>query len=158
MSSSTMKFTLKSHDGETFEVDEAVALQSETIKYLIEDGCANNTIPIPNVSSKILAMIIEYCKKHVEAEAASSDKKPSEDDLNAWDAEFVKIDSASLFELVIAANFLNIKNLLILTCNTIAEIIKGKTAEEIRQTFNIKNDFSAEEQEEIHKENEWPFQ
>jgi S-phase kinase-associated protein 1 len=152
-----MKFTLQSYDGETFEVDEAVALQSQTIKYLIEDGCANNTIPIPNVTGKILAMIIEYCKKHVEAEAASSDEKPSEDDLKAWDADFMKIDSATLFELVIAANYLNINNLLNLTCSTIGEMIKGKTSEEIRQTFNIANDFSPEEEEEIRKENQWAF-
>ncbi|KAK2417450.1 SKP1 protein 1A [Trifolium repens] len=152
-----MKFTLQSYDGETFEVDEAVALESQTIKYLIEDGCANSTIPIPNVTGKILAMIIEYCKKHVEAEAASSDEKPSEDDLKAWDADFMKIDSATLFELVIAANYLNINNLLNLTCSTIGEMIKGKTSEEIRQTFNIANDFSPEEEEEIRKENQWAF-
>jgi S-phase kinase-associated protein 1 len=152
-----MKFTLQSYDGETFEVDEAVALKSQTIKYLIEDGCANSTIPIPNVTGKILAMIIEYCKKHVEAEAASSDEKPSEDDLKAWDADFMKIDSATLFELVIAANYLNINNLLNLTCSTIGEMIKGKTSEEIRQTFNIANDFSPEEEEEIRKENQWAF-
>jgi S-phase kinase-associated protein 1 len=125
---------------------------------LIEDGCANNTIPIPNVTGKILAMIIEYCKKHVEAEAASSDEKPSEDDLKAWDADFVKIDSTTLFELVIAANYLNINNLLNLTCNTIGEMIKGKTSEEIRQTFNIVNDFSPEEEEEIRRENQWAFE
>jgi S-phase kinase-associated protein 1 len=153
-----MKFTLQSYDGETFEVDEAVALKSQTIKYLIEVGCANNTIPIPNVTGKILAMIIEYCKKHVEAEAASSDEKPSEDDLKAWDADFVKIDSTTLFELVIAANYLNINNLLNLTCNTIGEMIKGKTSEEIRQTFNIVNDFSPEEEEEIRRENQWAFE
>ncbi|KAK2417445.1 SKP1 protein 1B [Trifolium repens] len=153
-----MKFTLQSYDGETFEVDEAVALQSQTIKYLIEDGCANNTIPIPNVTGKILAMIIEYCKKHVEAEAASSDEKPSEDDLKAWDADFVKIDSATLFELVIAANYLNINNLLNLTCATVGDMIKGKTSEEIRETFNIVNDFSPEEEEEIRRENQWTFE
>jgi S-phase kinase-associated protein 1 len=103
-------------------------------------------------------MIIEYCKKHVEAEAASSDEKPSEDDLKAWDADFVKIDSTTLFELVIAANYLNINNLLNLTCNTIGEMIKGKTSEEIRQTFNIVNDFSPEEEEEIRRENQWAFE
>ena len=34
-------------------------------------------------------------------------------------------------------------------------MIKGKTPEEIRKTFNIKNDFSPEEEEQIRKENEW---
>lgn len=34
-------------------------------------------------------------------------------------------------------------------------MIKGKTVEEIRKTFNIKNDFTPEEEETIRKENEW---
>ncbi|KAF7115919.1 hypothetical protein RHSIM_RhsimUnG0045200 [Rhododendron simsii] len=66
------KIVLKSSDGETFEVEETVALESQTIKHMIEDDCADNTIPLPNVTSKILAKVIEYCRKHVEASGAAS--------------------------------------------------------------------------------------
>ncbi|KAK2966820.1 hypothetical protein RJ640_026501 [Escallonia rubra] len=38
-----------------------------------------------------------------------------------------------------AASYLNIKSLLDLTCQTVADMIKGKTPEAIRKTFNIKN-------------------
>ncbi|RDX70496.1 SKP1-like protein 1B, partial [Mucuna pruriens] len=144
--SSARKITLKSSDGEAFEVDEAVALESQTIKHMIEDDCADSGIPLPNVTSKILAKVIEYCKKHVEA--ANPDEKPSDEDLKAWDADFVKVDQATLFDLILAANYLNIKSLLDLTCQTVADMIKGKTPEEIRKTFNIKNDFTPEEEEE----------
>lgn len=65
--SSGRKITLKSSDGEIFEVDEAVALESQTIKHMIEDDCADSGIPLPNVNSKILSKVIEYCKKHVES-------------------------------------------------------------------------------------------
>ncbi|KAL1322673.1 hypothetical protein HN51_067664 [Arachis hypogaea] len=148
---STKKITLKSSNGEAFEVDEAVALESQTIKHMIEDDCADSGIPLPNVTSKILAKVIEYCKKHVNAAA-------SEEDLKMWDAEFVKVDQATLFDLILAANYLNIKSLLDLTCQTVADMIKGKTPEEIRKTFNIKNDFTPEEEEEIRRENQWAFE
>ncbi|XP_020217395.1 SKP1-like protein 1A [Cajanus cajan] len=154
--SSAKKITLKSSDGEAFEVEEAVALESQTIKHMIEDDCADSGIPLPNVTSKILAKVIEYCKKHVDA--ANPDDKPSEEDLKAWDTDFVKVDQATLFDLILAANYLNIKSLLDLTCQTVADMIKGKTPEEIRKTFNIKNDFTPEEEEEVRRENQWAFE
>ncbi|CAL0331928.1 unnamed protein product [Lupinus luteus] len=156
MTTPPKKITLKSSDGEAFEVEEAVALESQTIKHMIEDDCADNGIPLPNVTSKILAKVIEYCKKHVEA--TSSEEKPNDEDLKAWDADFVKVDQATLFDLILAANYLNIKSLLDLTCQTVADMIKGKTPEEIRKTFNIKNDFTPEEEEEVRRENQWAFE
>ncbi|KAA8528771.1 hypothetical protein F0562_036126 [Nyssa sinensis] len=155
---STKKITLKSSDGETFEVDEIVALESQTIKHMIEDDCADNGIPLPNVTSKILSKVIEYCKKHVEAPKSEDRSTGVDDDLKAFDAEFVKVDQGTLFDLILAANYLNIKSLLDLTCQTVADMIKGKTPEEIRKTFNIKNDFSPEEEEEVRRENQWAFE
>ncbi|KAF5462154.1 SKP1-like protein 1B [Juglans microcarpa x Juglans regia] len=156
--SSGRKITLRSSDGETFEVDEAVALESQTIKHMIEDDCADNGIPLPNVTSKILSKVIEYCKKHVEAPKAEDRAASLDEDLKTWDAEFVKVDQATLFDLILAANYLNIKSLLDLTCQTVADMIKGKTPEEIRKTFNIKNDFTPEEEEEVRRENQWAFE
>ncbi|CAN6582455.1 unnamed protein product [Malus baccata var. baccata] len=147
--SSERKITLKSSDGETFEVDEAVALMSQTIKHMVEDDCADNGIPLPNVTSKILAKVIEYCRKHVEA-AKPEERASVDEDLKAWDAEFVKVDQATLFDLILS--------LLDLTCQTVADMIKGKTPEEIRKTFNIKNDFTPEEEEEVRRENQWAFE
>ncbi|XP_058106666.1 SKP1-like protein 1A [Magnolia sinica] len=153
------KVTLKSSDGEEFVIDEAVALKSQTIKHMIDDDCTDNGIPLPNVTSKILSKVIEYCKKHVEVAASKNpDFRSNEDDVKAWDADFVKVDQATLFDLILAANYLNTKSLLDLTCQTVADMIKGKTPEEIRQTFNIKNDFTHEEEEEIRQENQWAFE
>ncbi|KAL5200683.1 hypothetical protein ABZP36_021886 [Zizania latifolia] len=156
--------TLKSSDGEEFEVDEAVAMESQTIRHMIEDDCADNGIPLPNVNSKILSKVIEYCNKHVHAaskrsdDATAANNSTSGEDLKNWDADFVKVDQATLFDLILAANYLNIKGLLDLTCQTVADMIKGKTPEEIRKTFNIKNDFTPEEEEEIRRENQWAFE
>lgn len=68
---------------------------------------------------------------------------------------FFQVDQGTLFELILAANYLDIKGLLDVTCKTVANMIKDKTPEEIRKTFNIKNDFTASEEEQVRKENEW---
>ncbi|RHN57112.1 putative S-phase kinase-associated protein [Medicago truncatula] len=82
--SSTRKVTLKSSDGGTFKIDKAVALESQTLKHIIEDDCIHdNGNPLIKVTSNILAKVIEYCKKHVEA--GSSEEKPLHDDLKAWE-------------------------------------------------------------------------
>lgn len=100
------------------------------------------------------------------------------------------MDDETLFNLILAANYLDIKSLLVrahglclnhsdvkrtlvvllekeaiayqsftdlqdLTCKTVADEIKGKTPEEIRVRFNIKNDFTPEEEEEVKRENAW---
>lgn len=98
--STPTKILLKSSDGEVFEVDEAVALESQTIKHLIEDDCAGSNIPLPNVTSKILAKVIEYSKRHVEASSKTEDKA-AEDELKVFDAEFVKVDQGTLFDLIL---------------------------------------------------------
>lgn len=53
---------------------------------------------------------------------------------------------------------MNIKGLLDLTCKTVADMMKGKTPEEIRETFHIKNDYTPEEEAEVRRENQWAFE
>ncbi|KAJ4825247.1 SKP1-like protein 1B [Turnera subulata] len=145
--------TLLSSDGEEFVVEEAVALQSQTIKHMIEDGCANQRIPLPNVTGHTLSKVIEYCKKHT---STSSENKETE--LKDWDTEFTRVDQNTLFDVLLASNYLDIKNLLDFLCQTVADMMKGRTTEEIRRTFHIKNDYTPEEEEEVRRENQWAFE
>ena len=97
-------------------------------------------------------------------------KERRTDDIPSWDVEFLKVDQGTLFELILvnlypkiprkwtilkAANYLDVRGLLDVACKTVANMIKGKTPEEIRRTFNIKNDFTPEEEEQIRRENAW---
>jgi S-phase kinase-associated protein 1 len=50
---------------------------------------------------------------------------------------------------------MDIKALLDLACAKVASMIKGKTPEAIRKTFNITNDFTPEEEEAVRAENKW---
>ncbi|KAI3944738.1 hypothetical protein MKW98_021196, partial [Papaver atlanticum] len=119
MSTSKM-VTVRSSDGVPFDIEEAVSLQSQTIKHMIEDGCADNAIPLP-VTTNILAKILEYCKKHVGDIPKGDDGKVEDQELQKWDAEFVEVDQDTLLDLILAANYLNIKHLLNLTCQTVAD-------------------------------------
>ena len=152
------KVKLQSQDGEDFEVEVRVAKMSETVRNLIEDAGIENPIPLPNVTAKILSKVVEYCQYHTENPTPVTEEKKDEkrtDDIIPWDLEFCKVDQETLFEMILAANYLDIKALLDVTCKTVANLIKGKTPEEIRKTFNIKNDFTPEEEEQVRKENEW---
>ncbi|KAE8125738.1 hypothetical protein FH972_020512 [Carpinus fangiana] len=117
---------------------------------MVDDGYGNDTIPLPNVDGKILEMVLEWCKKHV-------DEKVSKDELSKYEDEFVEVDQADLYDLLMAANYLVIKGLLDRVLQRVADLIKGKQPEEIRKIFNIKNDFTPEEEEELRKNNAWAF-
>ncbi|KAH7332159.1 hypothetical protein KP509_20G072300 [Ceratopteris richardii] len=126
--STELKVKLKSADGELFEVEEIVAFESETIKDIVEDTGTDSVIPLFNVSAKILSKVIKYCRFH------------------------------ALEQQIIAANYLNIQALLDLTCQCVADMIKGKSPEELRKIFNLENDFTPEEEEEVRRENQWAFE
>ena len=72
-----------------------------------------------------------------------------------WYAEFVNLDQEILFELILAANYLDIKPLLELACAKVASLIKNRSIPEIRKFFNIENDFTPEEEAQIMEENKW---
>lgn len=75
--------------------------------------------------------------------------------VDEWDANFVEIEQDQLFELILAANYMDVKPLLDLACAKVASMLKNKTPEEIRKKFNIVNDFTPEEEEAIRAENKW---
>jgi S-phase kinase-associated protein 1 len=117
------------------------------------------------VSGPILAKVIEYCKHHRDdpptghsegdQDGGFGDGRGSSDDIDEWDLEFCKVDQGTLFEMILAANYLDIRPMLDLTCKAVANMIKNKTPEEIRKTFNIVNDFTPEEEEQVRRDNAW---
>lgn len=101
-----------------------------------------------------LHLVLVYAEHHKTDPPLAPDEemKPrASDDISDWDKEFMKMDQETLFEIILAANYLDIKGLLDLGCKTVANMIKGKSVEEIRKTFNIVNDFTPEEEELIRK-------
>ncbi|GLD95462.1 hypothetical protein PINS_up004107 [Pythium insidiosum] len=158
----TRKVNLVSMDGDSFEVSRSIASMSELVKTLISDEQDDDEvqeIPLPNVKSSVLSKVIEFCSHHhnnpmreIEKPLKSADMH---DVVSDWDANFVDVEQDLLFELILAANYMDIKSLLDLACAKVASMIKGKTPQEIRETFNIVNDFTPEEESQIREENKW---
>jgi S-phase kinase-associated protein 1 len=116
-------------------------------------------LPIPlTLSFAILKKVVEYCNYHSKNpkdEITFQKFKTRGDGLSEWDLNFLNVDQATLFQLINAANFLDIKPLLDATSYKVCSMIRGKTPEEIRRTFNIRNDFTPEEEEAALMKMEW---
>ncbi|KAJ5193812.1 hypothetical protein N7472_006278 [Penicillium cf. griseofulvum] len=139
--------TLTSSDGVDISVERTTAERSVLIKNMLEDlGDSGEAIPIPNVNEAVLKKVIE---------CDDDDNRRKTTDIDEWDQKFMQVDQEMLFEIILAANYLDIKALLDVGCKTVANMIKGKSPEEIRKTFNIQNDFTPEEEDQIRRENEW---
>ncbi|CAL9750557.1 unnamed protein product [Musa acuminata subsp. burmannicoides] len=152
---------LRNSDGILFEVDEGVARQcSQSIGNLIEDDCATGVIPIYNVTGRILRMLLEDMENHANATNNGVFGGPDPvlaQRLKKWDAEFINVDNDTLFDLLEAADYFNVSSLLELTVKTIAGKMKGKTPEEIRDTFDIVCDYTPEEEQEVRRQYFWAF-
>ncbi|KAM0754593.1 E3 ubiquitin ligase complex SCF subunit sconC [Meredithblackwellia eburnea MCA 4105] len=154
------QISLSTSDNETFTVEKDVAVRSVLIKNMLDDLPESDAaIPLPNVSANVLKKVLDWCEHHkkdpepLETDADDTRKKTTE--ISDWDQKFIQVDQEMLFEIILAANYLDIKPLLDVGCKTVANMIKGKQPEEIRKLFNIVNDFTPEEEAQIRKENEW---
>lgn len=75
------------------------------------------------------------------------------DIVDEWYARFVSVEQKELFDLIVAAASLDIQPLLDLANTTVALMMKGKSPEEIRRQFNIRNDLTLEEEEQVRLQN-----
>ena len=149
--------TLQSCDGEIFHVDKTIVIKFKTIKTLLED-CGDEddeVIPLSNVSSDILKRVIQWAEHHKNDPEGDNNQDKIPDEIPSWDSDFLNVSVTTLLDLNMAANYLDIKGLLALTLRTFANMMTGKTPEELRKTFNIEDDLTEAEKAQIMKENEW---
>ncbi|CAL5071672.1 unnamed protein product [Urochloa decumbens] len=166
--------TVVSSEGKPFKVAEEAARLSSVLADMIDNGCAGGSIPLTNVTARALATVIKYCDKHAAAAAKSdSDHGGAEGSssgstvntaacdttLAEWDRKLVdKLTMDALFDLLLAANFLDIKGLLGVASQKVADTIQSKSPAQVRTIFGIANDFTPEEEAEIRKESPWAYE
>jgi S-phase kinase-associated protein 1 len=73
--------------------------------------------------------------------------------MTEWEEAFFRRYLPHLWDLAMAANYLNISSLYYCTCQKIAEQIKGKSPEQIREMFGIEDDLTDKEKRQIRRRN-----
>ena len=159
----TTNITLISSDGVEITVERGIVECSILIKDMLSDlGDPDEPIPIPDTKESVLRKVLEWCAHHQNDPAPTAPTAPTTEgrtritDIGEWDQIFMEqLDSDMLYHIIIAANFLDIKLLLEIGCKTVADMIKGKSPEEIRRVWDLQKDFTPEEEAQIRRENEW---
>ena len=72
-------------------------------------------------------------------------------------AAMPQIEVDELYHLVMAAHYLDVPGLLALCCDAIADAIRNKSAEQIRQHFGLMDNLTAGEVEETTCVNQWAW-
>ncbi|KAL0946703.1 hypothetical protein HGRIS_012890 [Hohenbuehelia grisea] len=129
--------TVITSDNEQFTIEKDVAARSALLGDMAENE-SSEPVPLFNVSSAVLKKVLEHCEHHRNDALSSATGSGPTTVLSDWDkAFFAGVDREMLFQIIIAANFLNIKQLLEGGTKTVSEMIRGMNPQQIRELFNI---------------------
>ncbi|CAG2101374.1 unnamed protein product [Medioppia subpectinata] len=164
-----IKIKLKSSEGGIYECGLTAAKMSDLVKNMVESlgtDAVVTTEPIilgnEAVTDAALKKIIEWVEFHWDDPPVDHDFEDEKDrrneELSHWDKQFIDVDDqALLFDVIAAANYMDIKGLVEVGAKHICSKIRGKSCQEVREMLKITNDFTAEEEDAIHKENAWIY-
>lgn len=155
-----MSVIIVSSDEVRFEVPKDVAFCSEVVKSLLMDATDySEAIPVYGVDSETMKVMFEFCEHHMKDPLPVIDKPLRSNIFSEivppWYDAFMEKDHSILFKLAEAANYMDVPPLLNLVCAKIACMIKDKSVEDIRATFNIPNNFTPEEEAAFQEESKW---
>ena len=88
-----------------------IALFVYSVTDLGMDEDDDEAVPLPNVNAAILKKVIQWCTYHKDDPPPPEDDENKEkrtDDISSWDAEFLKVDQGTLFELILVSTPLSL--------------------------------------------------
>uniref|UniRef100_A0AC35TTF0 Skp1-related protein n=1 Tax=Rhabditophanes sp. KR3021 TaxID=114890 RepID=A0AC35TTF0_9BILA len=165
---STRSIPVLSKEKEEFELPLSVVEYSGLLKEMTEslgidlhyDQDPIERIELANCSTFCLQQTINFCQFY--AGIPSRENIRTKEGMEDYDIQIKKFNEMfweeiedRITEVLLCANYLDIQIMVDLLCNFIAEAIRGNTAEEMRQFFNVENDYTEEELERVKRENDW---
>jgi len=134
----------------SFTIDRQSAMMCNLVKSIIEGDNDVSKIEIKKVQGDILELIVSYLKHHkgnVPQEIAKPIRSVKMEKIveDEWDAKFINgLNKKTVFQIILGANYMDIKSLLHLGCAKIATLIKGKSPEEIKKILSEEDDVPEE--------------
>jgi S-phase kinase-associated protein 1 len=140
----TGNIKLTSKDKKEFDIEKKHAFVSTLIKTTLDTDTSATEVPIPGVNAVILTEVITYMNHHKGVEPPIVEKplrsKVMKDVCkDPFDADFIDRigeNRQALYDLILAANYMDIKSLLHLGCAKVASLIKGQPLEKIKDILS----------------------
>jgi S-phase kinase-associated protein 1 len=158
MTTEDPEITLETYDKHMIKIQKSIAKESTVINMMIEDIVDENAIvPLANKACtlSIIQLVVKYMKKHTEFEK----EQTANNVVTEFDNEFQDQPDEIIFQIILAANFLDVKNLLELMCKKIAEELKKcKTTEDVRNRFNIRQEYTQADVKEVENAHTWVYE
>jgi len=140
----TGSIKLVSKDGKEYSVEKKYVFISTLVKTSLETDPTASEVPMLGVKGEILSKVVDYMSHHKGSEPPIIEKplrsKVMKDVCkDPWDADFIdKIgeNRQQLYDLILAANYMDIKSLLHLGCAKVASLIKGQPLEKIKDILS----------------------
>ncbi|XP_037955258.1 E3 ubiquitin ligase complex SCF subunit sconC-like [Teleopsis dalmanni] len=136
---------VRTSDGIKVKIGYILAAEMGTLVEMINElnYDSGDIIPLSNVRGEILRAALDWIKygKDTESEDAETIYDFNQDFVRG----FFEKDNSFIIEILQAANFLNIVTLRKGACRALGNLLKAKTPDEIRSTFDIPDDLSSDE-------------
>ena len=158
MESDDKKITLVSSDGVKVEISVKAVRRSNLVKGILEDYPEDAEVPLNNVNSNILNKIKVYLEYYENQEPPKIERPlPAEfkECCSQWDLEFLGDNIDLIFDLILGANYMDIKPLLELASAKVASVIRNKSAEDIKKVFGITKDLTPQQEAQVLDDNQW---
>ncbi|EUB63077.1 S-phase kinase-associated protein [Echinococcus granulosus] len=122
-----------------FEVDIKVARQPEVISQMLDYGepeieGEGGPILLQTMNSNMVRKVLYWCAYHRDRDES---KEHRTCDVASWEREFFRISESSVFDILLTASCLVIKNLCEMCCQVIANLARRGTHPEIRRLFDV---------------------
>ena len=136
---------LKSSDEKSFSLEKKSAFISKLVSQALENDANATEVPIPGAKGAILELVVQYMTHHAGTEPPIIEK-PLRSKLmkdvckDKWDADFIDAignNRQQLYDLILAANYMDVKSLLHLGCAKVASLIKGQPLEKIKDILAV---------------------